>query len=67
MYQYVNGLVIRDGTEGVPAAQVENLFKDAGWARDIPSWQKEKYTLIFQNSTWAFTVWDVDEWWRWFV
>lgn len=23
-------------------------------------WQKEKYTLIFQNSTWAFTVWDVD-------
>ena len=60
MYQYVNGLVIRDGTEGVPAAQVENLFKDAGWARDIPSWQKEKYTLIFQKSTWAFTVWDVD-------
>lgn len=42
MYQYVNGLVIRDGTEGVPAAQVENLFKDAGWARDIPSLAKGK-------------------------
>ena len=58
MYQYFNGLVIREGTEGVPARQVEVLFKDSGWARDIPSWQKEKYTLIFQNSTWAFTVWD---------
>ena len=56
MYQYYNGLIIREGTEGVPARQVEVLFKNAGWARDIPSWQKEKYALIFQNSTWAFTV-----------
>ncbi|MFB4166802.1 GNAT family N-acetyltransferase [Virgibacillus sp. JSM 102003] len=58
MYQYFNGLVIREGTEGVPAEYVEELFKDAGWARKIPNWQKEKFTLIFKNSTWAFTVWD---------
>lgn len=58
MYQYFNGLVIREGTEGIPADYVESLFKDAGWATNIPSWQKEKYSLIFKNSTWAFTVWD---------
>ncbi|OCA84186.1 acetyltransferase [Bacillus sp. FJAT-27225] len=58
MYQYYHGLVIREGTEGVPADQVEALFKDAGWVRNTPEWQKEKFTLIFENSTWAFTVWD---------
>jgi len=58
MYQYFNGLVIREGTEGVPAENVEALFQDAGWARNTPSWQMEKYSLIFTNSTWAFTVWD---------
>jgi ribosomal protein S18 acetylase RimI-like enzyme len=58
MYQYFNGLIIRDGTEGIPADQVEALFKDAGWVRKTPEWQKEKFTLIFKNSTWAFTVWD---------
>ncbi|MEK4485606.1 GNAT family N-acetyltransferase [Psychrobacillus sp. FSL H8-0484] len=58
MYQYFNGLVIREGTENVPAESVEHLFKDAGWVRNTPEWQKEKFSLIFQNSTWAFTVWD---------
>ncbi len=58
MYHYFNGLVIREGTEGVPADGVEDLFTDAGWARNTPAWQKEKFTLIFENSTWAFTVWD---------
>ena len=58
MYQYFNGLVIREGTEGVPAESVETLFVDAGWARNTPDWQKEKFSLIFENSTWAFTVWD---------
>ncbi len=58
MYQYFNGLVIREGTIGVPAEGVENLFKDAGWTKHTPDWQKEKFTLIFENSTWAFTVWD---------
>ena len=58
MYQYFNGLVIREGTEGVPADSVEALFKDAGWVKQTPDWQKEKFSLIFQNSTWAFTVWD---------
>ncbi|MGG0654955.1 GNAT family N-acetyltransferase [Rummeliibacillus pycnus] len=58
MYHYFNGLVIREGTEGVPADCVEALFEDAGWARNTPFCQKEKFTLIFKNSTWAFTVWD---------
>jgi len=57
MYQYFNGLVIREGTEGISADYVEALFEDAGWARNTPSWQKEKFSLIFNNSTWAFTVW----------
>ena len=61
MYLYFNGLVIREGTEGVPADYVEALFEDAGWARNTPSWQKEKFSLIFSNSTWAFTVWDNDK------
>ncbi|MCA1065681.1 GNAT family N-acetyltransferase [Rossellomorea sp. AcN35-11] len=60
MYQYFNGLVIREGTEGVPGEEVERLFENAGWARNTPSWQKEKFSLIFKNSTWAFTVWDKD-------
>lgn len=61
MYQYFNGLVIREGTKGVPAEYVEVLFKDAGWTSFTPNWQKEKFTLIFENSTWAFTVWDQDK------
>ena len=61
MYQYFNGLVIREGTHGVPADQVEKLFQDAGWAAKTPDWQKEKFTLIFRNSTWAFTVWDQND------
>ncbi|MBM7578753.1 GNAT family N-acetyltransferase [Jeotgalibacillus terrae] len=60
MYQYFNGLVIREGTGGIPASEVEKLFQEAGWARRIPDWQKEKYTLMFEHSTWAFTVWDED-------
>lgn len=58
MYQYFNGVTIREGTEGVPAEEVESLFEDAGWARNTPVWQKEKFSLIFIHSTWAFTVWD---------
>ena len=58
MYQYFKGLIIREGTEGVPADAVELLFKDAGWVKTTPEWQKEKFSLIFKNSTWAFTVWD---------
>lgn len=58
MYQYFNGLVIREGIHAVPAESVERLFKDAGWAKSTPEWQKEKFSLIFNNSTWAFTVWD---------
>lgn len=43
MYQYFNGLVIREGTNGVPADQVEKLFQDAGWAGNTSDWQKEKF------------------------
>lgn len=61
VYQYFNGFVIREGTEEIPSESVERLFKDAGWVRNTPEWQKEKFTLIFKNSTWAFTVWNNDE------
>jgi hypothetical protein len=44
MYQYFDGLVIREGTEGIPAEKVEKLFEDAGWARNTPDWQKEKFS-----------------------
>ncbi|MCA0970542.1 GNAT family N-acetyltransferase [Halobacillus litoralis] len=61
MYEYFNGFVIRDSTEGIPSEKVHTLFKDAGWAGELPEWQKEKYTLMFQNSTWAFTVWKEEQ------
>ncbi len=41
MYQYFNGLVIREGTEGIPAKHVEALFEDVGWARNTSDWQIE--------------------------
>jgi len=53
MYQYFNGLVIREGTEGVPAEGVEALFEDAGWARNTPDWQNEgnkRTRFNFRNS-----------------
>lgn len=61
MYHYFNGVVIREGTDGIPAESVETLFEDAGWARNTPTWQKEQYSLIFKNSTCAFTVWNQNQ------
>lgn len=62
MYIYHNGLIIREGTNGVPAHAVKNLFQDAGWVgKHAPSWQNERFTLIFENATWAFTVWDQED------
>lgn len=62
MYFYHNGLIIREGTKGIPASSVKSLFKDAGWIGNYtPTWQDERFTLIFENSTWAFTVWDHEE------
>ncbi|ADU32255.1 GNAT family N-acetyltransferase [Evansella cellulosilytica] len=58
MYQYYHGLIIREGTDNIPADLVESLFQDAGWTKHTPSWQREKFSLIFKNATWAFTVWD---------
>ena len=43
MYQYFNGLVVREGTKGVPADYVEALFEDAEWARNTPSWGKKSF------------------------
>ncbi|SDZ65318.1 hypothetical protein SAMN05421736_12548 [Evansella caseinilytica] len=54
MYQYYKGLVIREGTEGEPAAYIEALFEDAGWASNTPDWQKEKFSFIFKNATCAY-------------
>ncbi|GEN52813.1 GNAT family N-acetyltransferase [Halobacillus faecis] len=58
MYQYYQGLTIREGTTGVPAERVKQLFEEVGWSRGGPAWQDEKFSLIFENSTWAFTVWE---------
>lgn len=58
MYQYFNGIVLREGTNGVPPEYVEVLFEDDGWVRRTPDCQKERFSLIFKNSTWAFTVWN---------
>lgn len=46
LYQYFNGLVIREGTEGIPADFVEALFKDAGWQK-IFHRGKKKNTHLF--------------------
>lgn len=51
------GLIIQEGRME-PPAQVEAFFKDAGWTKDIPIMAKKEHTLICQNSTWAFAVWD---------
>lgn len=62
LYIYHNGLIIREGTTGVPAYAIKSLFEDAGWSNNnIPSWQIEKFTIAFENSTWAFTIWDEEE------
>lgn len=61
MYQYFRGLTIREGTKGVPAKRVKQLFEEVGWSQGVPLWQEEKFSLIFENSTWAFTVWDQEE------
>ncbi|MDG5471866.1 GNAT family N-acetyltransferase [Jeotgalibacillus sp. ET6] len=61
MYQYYKGLIIREGTSGVPAEQVKKLFEEAGWVRGVPEWQMEKFSLLFENSAWAFTVWSGEE------
>jgi len=52
MYIYHNGLIIREGTKGIPASSVKSLFQDAGWiGNHTPTWQDERFTLIFENST----------------
>ncbi|KIL49141.1 GNAT family N-acetyltransferase [Jeotgalibacillus campisalis] len=61
MYQYYNGLIIREGTTDVPAVQVKKLFEEAGWIREVPKWQMEKFSLIFEHASWAFTVWNDEE------
>lgn len=62
MYQYYDGLIIREGTEGLSTADIKQMHEAVGWtSSNQPHWQDEKYILCFQNSTWAYTVWDQDE------
>jgi ribosomal protein S18 acetylase RimI-like enzyme len=62
MYTYFNGLIIREGTNGLNKLSLKALYMDAGWVNnDTPKWQDEKFKLVFENSTWAFTVWDNEE------
>lgn len=62
MYQYFNGLIIREGAEGLLGNNIKNLYYDAGWiSPDQPKWQDEKYEISFKNSTWVYTVWDKEK------
>lgn len=62
MYQYFNGLIIREGGEGLLRIKIKNLYIDAGWiSSSQPNWQDEKYEICFKNSTWVYTVWDQEE------
>jgi ribosomal protein S18 acetylase RimI-like enzyme len=63
MYRYFNGLIIREGTSDIAESSLKNLYVDAGWvSRDGgPKWQDEKFKLVLENSTWAFTVWQDEE------
>lgn len=38
MYQYFNGFVIREGTDGILTDFVESLFKDG--------WMGKKYSIV---------------------
>jgi ribosomal protein S18 acetylase RimI-like enzyme len=59
MYIYHQGLIIREGTTGLKSESIKELFIDAGWHNSSrPMWQDEKFQIMFENSTWAFTVWD---------
>jgi len=62
MYIYHHGLIIREGTTGLKTESIKELFTDAGWHNSSrPKWQDEKFQIMFENSTWAFTVWNHEE------
>jgi GNAT superfamily N-acetyltransferase len=62
MYEYFKGLVIREGTEGISRSALRELYIEMGWCgKSMPEWQNEKFEIALHNSTWAFTVWDVNE------
>lgn len=62
MYEYFNGMVIREGTEGISGTKLRELYTEIGWCGvSMPEWQNEKFEIALYNSTWAFTVWDNDE------
>lgn len=59
MYQYYKGILIREGTEGIPSQQLRELYEKMGWCSpSMPQWQNEKFSIALRNSAWAFTVWD---------
>jgi len=62
LYTYFNGFIIREGVDGLDESSLKALYIDAGWVGDnTPKWQDEKFKLVFENSTWAFTVWNDEE------
>ncbi len=62
MYQYYNGLIIREGAEGLKSNMIKSLYTEVGWvSSNQPQWQDEKYEICFKNSSWVFTVWDKED------
>lgn len=50
VYQYFNGLVIREGTDGIPAESVETLFEDARDGQGILQLGKKSNIHIFSKT-----------------
>lgn len=62
MYQYYKGFIFREGTDGVPGAQLRELYAEVGWINpDMAVWMNEKFEIAMKNSAWAFTVWNGGE------
>lgn len=62
MYTYFKGYIIREGGNGLDTKKLKDLYVDAGWiGKEEPSVQDERFHLVFENSTWAYTVWDHEE------
>lgn len=62
MYQYYNGLIIREGADGLKSDTIKKMYIEVGWvSSNQPQWQDEKYEICFKNSSWVFTVWDNED------
>ena len=48
MYQYYKGILIREGTEGIPSQQLRELYEKMDWCSpSMPQWQNEKFSIAF--------------------